>query len=93
MRNQYEYTVLGNVAVPFDAEKMGWTLPEEPAEGVAQFAGDMKKFEYSKNFLQDIMPTSTGTTLSMEAASKFFTNPDYSVEEFLQDLDKAVAAE
>lgn len=93
LRNQYEYTVLGNVAVPFDAEKMGWELPEEPAEAVAQFAEDMKSFEYSKNFLQDIMPTSTGTTLSMEAASKFFTNPDYSVDEFLQDLDKAVAAE
>lgn len=93
LRNQYEYTVLGNVAVPFDADKMGWELPEEPANAVAQFADDMKKFEYSKNFLQDIMPTSTGTTLSMEAASKFFTNPDYSVDEFLQDLDKAVEAE
>lgn len=93
LRNQYEYTVLGNVAVPFDAEKMGWELPEEPADAIAQFAEDMKKFEYSKNFLQDIMPTSTGTTFSMEAASKFFTNPDYSVDDFLADLDKAVAAE
>lgn len=93
LRNQYEYTVLGNVAVPFDAQKLGWELPEEPAPAIAQFAEDMKKFKYSKNFLQDIMPTSTGTTLSMEAASKFFTNPDYSVDEFLTDLDKAVAAE
>lgn len=93
LRNQYEYTVLGNVAVPFDAEKMGWELPEEPAAAIAQFAEDMKNFQYSKNFLQDIMPTSTGTTFSMEAASKFFTNPDYSVDDFLADLDKAVAAE
>ena len=93
LRNKYEYTVLGNVAVPFDAEKMGWELPEEPAAAIAQFAEDMKGFEYSKNFLQDIMPTSTGTTFSMEAASKFFTNPDYSVDDFLADLDKAVAAE
>ncbi len=93
LRNQYEYTVLGNVAVPFDAAKMNWELPEEPAAAVAQFAEDMKKFEYSKNFLQDIMPTSTGTTLSMEAASKFFTDPNYSVDDFLADLDKAIAAE
>ncbi len=93
LNGQYEYTVRGNVAVPFDAEKMGWELPGEPEPAIEQFAEDMKKFEFSKNFLQDIMPTPTGTTLSMEAASKFFTNMDYTVDDFLADLDKAVAAE
>jgi hypothetical protein len=93
MKNEYEYTVMGNFQVPYDADKLGWELPNTLQPAAQKLFDDMKKFEWSKNFIQDIMPNATGTTLCMQFSAQFFTDANYTPERYLADMDTAVAAD
>lgn len=73
---------------------MGWKYDSEFAEPVARLAEDMQNFEYVYGLVQDVMPTAAASAGIMQATSKFMTNtPDYTIEDYLADMDKAALEE
>lgn len=94
IRCQYVYEQKGNPFTVYNADTMGWTKSGEFAEPVAQLAEDMKNFEFVYGLVQDVMPTAAGSSGVMEATSKFMTNSEeYTVDDYLADMDKAALEE
>lgn len=94
LRGQYVYEQKGNPFSVFDAEKMGWEKTVEFAEPVAQLVEDMKNFEFVYGLVQDVMPTAAASSGVMQATSKFMTNAEeYTVDDYLADMDKAALEE
>ncbi len=90
LRCKYVYEQKGNPFTVYKAEELGWKCDMEFAEPVAQLAKDMQKFEYVYGLVQDVMPTAAGSAGVMQSTSKFMTNTsDYTVEDYLTDMDKA----
>nr|WP_304969940.1 extracellular solute-binding protein [uncultured Schaedlerella sp.] len=94
LRCQYVYEEKGNPYIVYKPEVMGWKYDSEFAEPVAQLAEDMQNFEYVYGLVQDVMPTAAASAGIMQATSKFMTNtPDYTIEDYLADMDKAALEE
>ena len=94
LRCKYVYEEKGNPFTVYKAGDLGWTYDSEFAEPVAQLAEDMQNFEYVYGLVQDVMPTAAASSGIMQATSKFMTNtPDYTVESYLEDMDKAALEE
>lgn len=94
LRCQYVYEEKGNPFTVYKADAMGWKYEKEFAEPVAQLADDMQNFEYVYGLVQDVMPTAAASSGVMQATSKFMTNtPDYTVDHYLEDMDKAAKEE
>lgn len=94
LRCQYVYEEKGNPFTVYKADAMGWKYDKEFAEPVAQLAEDMQNFEYVYGLVQDVMPTAAASSGVMQATSKFMTNtPDYTVDNYLADMDKAAKEE
>lgn len=90
LRCQYVYETKGNPFTVYKAEDMGWKYDGTFAEPVAQLAEDMQNFTYSYGLVQDVMPTAAASSGIMDATSKFMTNDaKYTVEDYLNDMDKA----
>lgn len=94
LRCQYVYETNGNPFTVYKAEDMGWAYDGEFAEPVKQLAKDMQNFEYSFGLIQDVMPTAAATSGIQDATSKFMTNDsNYTIDNYLADMDKAVKEE
>ncbi|MEG1847735.1 MAG: extracellular solute-binding protein [Lachnospiraceae bacterium] len=94
LRCKYVYEEKGNPFTVYKADKMGWKQAGEFAEPVAQLAQDMQNFEFVYGLVQDVMPTSAASSGVMQNTSKFMTNTsEYTVEDYLQDMDKAALEE
>lgn len=94
LRCQYVYESKGNPFTVYKADKMGWKYDNEFAEPVAKLSDDMQKFEFVYGFVQDVMPTAAASSGVMRSTSKFMTNTsDYTIEQYLQDMDKAAKEE
>lgn len=91
LRCRYVYEEKGNPFTVYNPDKMGWKKAVEFAEPVAQLAADMQKFGFVYGLVQDVMPTAAGTSEVMQDTSMFMTNtPEYTVDNYLADMDKAV---
>lgn len=94
LRCKYVYEEKGNPFTVYKAGDLGWTYDSDFAEPVAQLAEDMQNFEYVYGLVQDVMPTAAASSGIMQATSKFMTNtPDYTVDSYLEDMDKAALEE
>lgn len=94
LRCQYVYEQKGNPFTVYNAEKMGWTYEGGFAEPVAQLAADMQQFEFVYGLVQDVMPTAAASSGIMQNTSKLMTNAEeYTVENYLADMDKAAIEE
>lgn len=94
LRCKYVYEEMGNAFIVFKPEAMGWKYDKGFAEPVAQLAADMQKFEFVYGLVQDVMPTAAASSGVMQATSKFMTNTsDYTVADYLADMDKAALEE
>ena len=94
LRCQYVYEQKGNPFTVYKADTLGWKYDKEFAEPVAQLANDMQNFEHVYGLVQDVMPTAAGSAGVMQSTSKFMTNTDdYTIENYLADMDKAANEE
>ena len=90
---RYLYEVDQSPFVVYDAQALGWETPDfDPA--ALRLADEMSKFDHSYPFVQDSLPTSAGATLLMESSNKLFSNTgNYSAEDYVADLDRALEEE
>lgn len=94
LRCKYVYEEKGNPFTVYKADAMGWKYEKEFAAPVAQLAKDMQNFKYVYGLVQDVMPTAAASSGVMQATGKFMTNtPDYTVKDYLTDMDKAAKEE
>jgi raffinose/stachyose/melibiose transport system substrate-binding protein len=94
LRCKYVYEEKGNPFTVYKSDAMGWNYSKEFAEPVAQLAADMQKFGFVYGLVQDVMPTAAASSGVMQSTSKFMTNTsDYTVENYLEDMDKAALEE
>lgn len=94
LRCKYVYEVKGNPFTVYKPDVMGWKYDKEFADPVNQLASDMQEFEFVYGLVQDVMPTAAASSGVMQSSSKFMTNTsDYTVENYLKDMDKAALEE
>lgn len=94
LRCQFAYEEQGDPFRPYKADVMGWNREGGFAEPVQQLADDMANFQFVYGLVQDVMPTAAASSGVMEATSKFMTNTeDYTVDDYLADMDKAALEE
>lgn len=94
LRCQYVYEVNGNPFTVYQADQMGWECDREFAAPVAQLSGDIPNFGFVYGLVQDVMPTAAASSGVMQSTSKFMTNtPEYDVDAYLTDMDKAAKEE
>lgn len=94
LRCRYVYEENGSPYIVYKPDVMGWKYEKEFAEPVALLAKDMQNFEYVYGLVQDVMPTAAASAGVQQATSKFMTNtPDYTVDNYLEDMDKAAKEE
>lgn len=94
LRCQYVYEVNGNPFTVYRADEMGWKCDKEFAAPVAQLSADIPEFGFVYGLVQDVMPTAAASSGVMQATSKFMTNtPEYDVDAYLADMDKAAKEE
>lgn len=94
LRCKYTYEEQGNPFRAYKTDVMGWSREEGLAEPVQQLADDMPKFQFVYGYVQDTMPTAAASSGVMQATSKFMTNTeDYTVEDYLTDMDQAAEEE
>ncbi|MFT3985913.1 MAG: hypothetical protein QM697_18605, partial [Lachnospiraceae bacterium] len=94
LRCKYVFEEKGNPFTVYKSDVMGWSNEKEFAEPVAQLAADMQSFEFVYGLVQDVMPTAAASSGVMQSTSKFMTNTsDYTVADYLADMDKAALEE
>ena len=94
LRCQFAYEVQGDPFRPYRSDVMGWTREGGFDEPVQRLADEMVNFQFVYGLVQDVMPTAAASSGVMQATSKFMTNTeDYTVEDYLADMDKAALEE